>query len=101
MTDALLLSIQTGRTAPLGPDQVPSAFVKAARDGAVAVTPLGLEGDEQADLTVHGGSDKAVYAYAAAHFPVWAKAFPHLRFTGGAMGENLTVAGLEEKDICV
>lgn len=103
MSDISLLSIQTGRTAPLGPDAVPSAFVKTARQGAVAVTPLGLGGDEQADLSVHGGPEKAVYAYAAAHYPAWAKLFPVLapRFTGGAMGENLTVVGLEESGICV
>jgi MOSC domain-containing protein YiiM len=103
MSDALLLSVQTGRTAPLGPDEVPSAFVKTARQGPVAVLRLSLDGDEQADLSVHGGPEKAVYAYAAAHYPDWAQEFPHLatHFTGGAMGENLTVSGLQESDICV
>jgi MOSC domain-containing protein YiiM len=103
MSDAILLSVQTGRTAPLGPDDVPSAFVKTARQGPVAVMRLGLDGDEQADLSVHGGPEKAVYAYAATHYPQWALEFPELaaRFTGGAMGENLTVAGLQESDICV
>jgi len=97
----ILLSVQTGRVAPLGPQEVPSGIVKTARTGAVAVGPLGLDGDEQADLEVHGGPEKAVYAYAAAHFPDWAARFPHLAFAGGAMGENLTIAGLQEKDICV
>jgi MOSC domain-containing protein YiiM len=103
MSDAVILSVQTGRAAPLGPAEVPSAFVKTARQGAVAVTRLGLDGDEQADLSVHGGPEKAVYAYAAAHYPQWALEFPQLaaHFTGGAMGENLTVSGLEEKAICV
>ena len=96
-----LLSVQTGKVAPLGPEAVPSGIIKTARAGAVAVGPLGLDGDEQADLEVHGGPEKAVYAYAAAHFPDWAARFPHLAFAGGAMGENLTIAGLEEKDICV
>ena len=96
-----LLSVQTGRVAPLGPDQVPSGFVKTARQGSVAVGPLNLDGDEQADLTVHGSSEKAVYAYAAAHYPDWAAQFPALDFTGGAMGENLTVTGMTEADICV
>ena len=103
MSDAFLLSVQTGRTAPLGPGGVPSAIVKTVRQGAVAVTRLGLEGDEQADLTVHGGPEKAIYAYAAAHYPKWALDFPQLaaHFTGGAMGENLTVSGLAEDGICV
>jgi MOSC domain-containing protein YiiM len=107
MAAAFLLSVQTGLTAPLGPEEVPSAFVKSARQGPVAVMRLGLDGDEQADLSVHGGPEKAVYAYAAAHYPQWAEQFPELaaHFTGvargGAMGENLTVSGLTESDICV
>ena len=101
MPIATLLSVQTGRSAPLGPDGVPSAIVKTARTGGVAVGVLGLDGDEQADLAVHGGPEKAVYAYAASHFPDWAAKFPALNFTGGAMGENLTIAGMTEADICV
>lgn len=101
MTDIQLLSVQTGRIAPLGPDAVPSAFVKTTREDSVAVTPLGLQGDEQADHDVHGGPEKAVYGYAASHYPAWAKLFPALAFNGGAMGENLTITGLDEQDICV
>ena len=98
-----VLSVQTGRAAPLGPEHVPSAFVKSPRAGPVHVGLLGLEGDEQADLSVHGGPEKAVYAYAAAHYPAWALQFPELApaFQGGAMGENLTVAGMDEAAICV
>ncbi|HEX4117715.1 MAG TPA: MOSC domain-containing protein [Rhizomicrobium sp.] len=100
---ALVLSVQTGRAAPLGPDRVPSGFVKTARTGAVAVTRLGLDGDEQADLTVHGGPEKAVYGYAASRYPIWAQQFPALadHFTSGAMGENLTITGMDETGICV
>ena len=103
MAEVFLLSVQTGHTAPLGPEEVPSAFVKTARQGPVAVMRLGLDGDEQADLSVHGGPEKAVYAYADLHYPQWAEQFPDLasHFHGGAMGENLTVSGLEESDICV
>jgi MOSC domain-containing protein YiiM len=100
---ASILSVQTGRAAPLGPDHVPSAFVKTARTGAVAVMQLGLDGDEQADLSVHGGPEKAVYGYAASRYPAWAQEFPALagHFTAGAMGENLTIAGMDESGICV
>ena len=101
MPTATLLSIQTGRIAPLGPEHVPSAIVKTARQGPIAVGLLGLDGDEHADLAVHGGAEKAVYGYAASHFPGWAAQFPALNFTGGAMGENLTVSGMTEDDICV
>ena len=98
---AHIVSIQTGRIAPLGPESVPSGIVKHARDGLVMVGPLGLEGDQQADLSVHGGPEKAVYGYAASHYPDWARQFSDLKFTGGAMGENLTVAQMTEADICV
>ncbi len=98
-----ILSIQTGRAAPLGPGQVPSGFLKSPRRGPVRVGLAGLEGDEQADLSVHGGPEKAVYGYAASHYPAWALQFPELApdFHGGAMGENLTVAGMDESAICV
>lgn len=98
-----ILSLQTGRIAPLGPDHVPSGFVKTPRQGPVQARRLGLEGDEQADLSVHGGAEKAVYAYAASHYPAWALQFPALarEFHGGAMGENLTVADMDESVLCV
>lgn len=103
MTQACLLSIQIGRTAPLGPRRVPSGFVKHLVAEAVEVGESGLVGDEQADLTVHGGPEKAVYGYAAAHYPAWIADLPEhaARFTPGGLGENLTISGMVEADICV
>jgi MOSC domain-containing protein YiiM len=103
MTSALLLSVQTGPVAPLGPDGVPSGFVKHARSGEVGVGALGLDGDAQADLRVHGGPEKAVYGYAAGHYPAWAGDFPQLSgaFAAGSMGENLTIQNMDEADLCV
>lgn len=103
VTQAEVLSVQTGKIAPLGPDGVPSGFVKSARSGPVRVTDLGLEGDQQADLSVHGGPEKAVYGYAGAHYRDWSLEFPRLagHFHNGAMGENLTMDGMLEDDICV
>ena len=103
MIAASLLSIQVGRIAPLGPDAVPSGFVKSAVDGPVDVTLLGLAGDAQADLTVHGGPEKAIYAYPAAHHRAWATEYPHhaAKFVAGGVGENLTVEGWTERDLCV
>jgi len=100
---ARIASIQVGRIAPLGPERVPSAFIKTGIPGPVMARSLGLDGDAQADLTVHGGPEKAVYAYPARRYPDWAAAFPDLapRFVAGAMGENLTVAGMDEDDLCV
>jgi MOSC domain-containing protein YiiM len=103
MTSAILSSIQIGKVAPLGPDGVPSGFVKHRSDGPVAVTTLGLAGDEQADLSVHGGLEKAVYGYPAAHHDAWAMDYPEHRglFVAGGVGENLTIAGWTETDVCV
>ena len=103
VTAAILSSIQVGRIAPLGPDDVPSGFVKSTVPGPVKVTALGLAGDEQADLSVHGGPEKAVYAYPAAHYPRWASEYPHhaALFVPGGVGENLTIEGLVEADLCV
>jgi len=100
---AFVLSVQTGRIAPLGPERVPSAFVKTSHSGLVAVTELGLQDDEQADLVAHGGPEKAIYGYALSRYPIWVHEFPALagQFTGGAMGENLTISGLDESDLCV
>jgi len=100
---ARLASLRIGRIAPLGPDRVASAFIKSAVTGPIMAGALGLDGDEQADLSVHGGPEKAVYAYPSARYPDWAAAFPDLapRFVAGAMGENLTVDAMIEDDLCV
>ena len=98
---ASLSSVHVGRAAPLGPEKVLSGFVKHAVAGPVAVTPLGLAGDQQADLSVHGGPEKAVYGYALSRYSAWAQQFPGLAFGPGAMGENLSIAGMDETDICV
>lgn len=98
-----LVSVQVGQIAPLGPDGVASGFVKRPVASPVRVGKLNLDGDQQADLRVHGGPDKAVYAYAAANYPLWAQDFPEhaARLTPGVFGENLTIAGLVEADIWV
>ena len=103
MIKARLYSVQVGRIAPLGPQAVPSAIVKSRIDGPVAVTSLGLAGDEQADPRDHGGPEKAVYGYAAAHYPDWVADHPEhaALFVAGGVGENLTIDGWVESDLCV
>ncbi len=98
-----LHSVQIGPIAPLGPDRVPSGFVKRTVARRVGVEELGLVGDEQADLTVHGGPEKAVYGYASRHYPAWRANFPEHaeRLVPGAFGENLTIDGLDEDEIFV
>jgi MOSC domain-containing protein YiiM len=75
---------------------VRTGIFKSPVPGRVAVHPLNLDGDAQADLTVHGGRDKAVYAYPSEHYPAWRQELPELEFPWGAFGENLTIAGLHE-----
>lgn len=98
-----VMSIQLGRVAPLGAQGVPSGFVKSAAAGPVNVAPLGLDGDEQADLTVHGGSDKAVYFYPSEHYPRWLVDVPRHEHAlhAGAFGENITTIGLDESTVAI
>jgi MOSC domain-containing protein YiiM len=103
MFEAHVVSVHLGRVAPLGPEGVPSAIVKRAVEGPVAVTSLGLVGDQQADKRVHGGPDMAVYGYATRHYPAWAVDFPQHaeKFAPGGVGENLAIDGIVEQDLCV
>lgn len=100
---ARIASLRVGRIAPLGPDRVASAFIKSAVSGPINAGALGLDGDHQADLSVHGGPEKALYAYPSIRYPDWAAAFPDLaaRLVAGAMGENLTIDEMIEDDLCV
>ena len=65
------LNVGAARAPEIDGRSVASGIVKRAVEGEVAVKPLGLAGDEQADLSVHGGLAKAVYAYPAEHYPFW------------------------------
>lgn len=78
---------------------VTTGIFKEAVTGRIAVRRLNLEGDRQADLTVHGGPDKALYAYAAEYYPFWREQFPEMELPWGMFGENLTVAGLLDETV--
>jgi MOSC domain-containing protein YiiM len=80
---------------------VPTRIYKEAVEGPVAVHKLGLEGDGQADLTVHGGEYQALYAYPIEHYPHWQEHLGVKSFAAGTFGENLTVSGLVETEVCV
>lgn len=96
-------SVQVGRIAPLGVDGVPSGFVKKPVQGTVEVGILGLVGDEQADLTVHGGADKAVYACSLGNYATWKVVYSQhaALFVPGGLGENLTLDGFAEGEVCI
>lgn len=99
MPELVVHRVQVGRVRPFGPRQ--SAIVKELVACAVRVTARGLDGDEHADLVHHGGPDKAVHAYPLAHYATWAADLPSDGMEVGAFGENLTVAGVTEADICL
>jgi MOSC domain-containing protein YiiM len=72
---------------------------KSPVEGHVTVTSLNLEGDQQSDLSVHGGEEKAVYVYPSEHYEYWGRELPKVDLPWGAFGENLTTAGLLERDV--
>lgn len=80
---------------------VETGIFKTPVEGKVAVKRLNLEGDEQADLTVHGGPDKAVYAYPIEQYAYWKDEAPDKKFEWGTFGENLTVSGFDENTVCI
>lgn len=81
--------------------RVTTGIFKQRVDGPVAVSGVNLHGDDQADRTVHGGPDKAVYGFPGEHYTSWRAAFPGLDFTESAFGEYLTTEGLLEDDLCI
>lgn len=105
-----LISLNLGQARPLSVQgrSVLSGIVKTPQPGPVTVRLLGLEGDEQADPSVHGGLSKAVYAYPSEHYPFWqtVRAQAGVAAWGealspGALGENLTLEGLLESQVWI
>jgi MOSC domain-containing protein YiiM len=78
-----------------------TGIFKQPADGRLRVTALNLDGDQQADLTVHGGPSKAVYLYPAEHYEFWCRELPEMDLPWGMFGENLTSAGLLEREVNV
>jgi MOSC domain-containing protein YiiM len=80
---------------------VTTSIFKAPVDRPVPVRRLNLDGDGQADLRVHGGRDKAVYAYPAEFYELWSRERPELELGPGTFGENLTTEGLLDEEVSV
>jgi MOSC domain-containing protein YiiM len=78
---------------------VTTAIYKQPVEGRVALRTLNLDGDRQADLTVHGGQDKAVYCYPFAHYDYWKKELPGREIPIAMFGENFTTDGLLETSV--
>ena len=92
------VQVAQARKVAIGGRNILTAIYKTAVNGPVAVAPLGLAGDEQADLSVHGGLEKAVYAYPCEHYSFWRAARQaaglsdiDIQLNFGAMGENLSL----------
>ena len=103
MQDPRVVSVNVGqpREVPWRGSMVSTSIFKEPVAGPVRVAGVNLEGDRQADLTVHGGPDKAVYVYPAEHYPAWGRELGR-PLPWGAFGENLTVSGLPlEDEICI
>ena len=112
-----LISINSGKVGPLFTNQHPdhamvmsgikkSSISHAGQPSPVDINTLGVIGDEQADLSVHGGLEKAIYVYPLEHYPFWNALLSRELKTPfdlqpGAMGENFTITGLLEADVFV
>jgi MOSC domain-containing protein YiiM len=78
---------------------VSTGIFKEPVGGRVMLRKLNLDGDRQADLTVHGGLTKAVYAYPVEHYEYWRRELPDMLLPYGMFGENFTTEGLDEKSV--
>src|SRR5205807_2568468 len=80
-------------------EPVSTGIFKEPVSGRVMLRTLNLDGDRQADLSVHGGPSKAVYVYPSEHYESWKCEFPEMNLPWGMFGENLTTTGLCETEI--
>lgn len=100
--DGVLVTVNVGtpRAVQLGERAITTAIWKSPVAGRIAVTGVNLQGDDQADRTVHGGPDKAVYAYAEEDTAWWERQDDR-PFGPGAFGENLTTRGIDVSAACI
>lgn len=96
-----LVSVQVGgpRTMQWHGRAVSTGIYKEPVVGRLMLRRFNLDGDQQADLTVHGGWDKAVYVYPSEHYPFWQTEYPGTQLPYGIFGENFTTEGLDERSV--
>lgn len=96
-------AVLTGRAVPFTRPGSRSAIAKQPRQTRLAVTTVGLESDEQGDLRVHGGVEKAIHHYPREHYAAWASELGEHPLLGrpGAFGENFSTTGWTEADLCL
>jgi MOSC domain-containing protein YiiM len=97
-----IISVNVGlpQTFEYNGERVSTGIYKTPVTGQVEVGGLNLAGDAQADLRVHGGASKAVYAYPFEHYAFWRNEYSGKELPCGVFGENLTTEGLLENEIC-
>jgi len=95
------INVSLPRLVSIQGTQVETGIFKTPVSGPVAVNELNLEGDGQADLSVHGGPDKAVCVYPWEHILYWQETLQRDDLGPGSFGENLTVEGLSEGDVAI
>lgn len=96
MAKVISLNVGLPRTVNFHGQAVTTGIFKEPVKGRIKLRKLNLDGDKQADLTVHGGLDKALYAYPAEHYDYWKERLPKMKLLWGMFGENLTTEGLLE-----
>jgi len=96
-----IISVNVGlpQTVTYQGKEVSTGIFKTPVSGPTLVRCTNLDGDQQADLRVHGGPEKAVYAYPHQHYAGWKTDFPQFDYPLGTFGENLTIAGLDEREL--
>src|SRR4051794_39493826 len=96
-----LLSVNVGlpREITVNGRTVKTSIWKNPVQGRVHVSTLNLDGDQQSDLTVHGGVDKAVYLYPSEHYSYWRAQLPGVELPWGVFGENFSAEGILEDEI--
>lgn len=95
------VNVALSRSVPWHGNTVRTGIYKEAVSQRVRVRTLGLQGDEQADLEVHGGPLKAVYLYPSEHYAFWRDELDGVALPWGSFGENLTVSGISEAGVRV
>jgi MOSC domain-containing protein YiiM len=95
----LSLNVARPRLAVYQGQTINTGIFKKPVSGRIALRILNLDGDRQADLTVHGGPYKAVYAYPSEHYEYWRRQLPGMDLTWGVFGENFTTEGLSEDEL--
>jgi MOSC domain-containing protein YiiM len=101
MLQVLSVNVGLPRTVVWKGRTVVTGIFKEPVVGRVAIKRLNLEGDRQADLTVHGGPEKAIYAYPAEYYAFWREQFPEMELPWGMFGENLTIEGLLDENVYI